>query len=79
MTLKSDQEPAMIALQREVREELWQEVIEIMNRVKDSRNKTEHNDNLRRGSNSRVSHKAMGVLSGPSKKFSTRFENWKCN
>ena len=33
MILKSDQEPAMIALQKEVRKELWQEIIEIMNRV----------------------------------------------
>ena len=32
--IKSDQEPAMIALQKEIRKELWNEVIEIMNKVK---------------------------------------------
>ncbi len=32
IVLKSDQEPAMISLQKEIRKELWNEVIEIMNK-----------------------------------------------
>ena len=32
---KTDQEPAIVSIQKEVRKELWKEVIEIMNRVKD--------------------------------------------
>ena len=45
MILKSDQEPAMIALQKEVRKELWKEVIEIMNQVKQTRDATEDQGN----------------------------------
>ena len=35
--IKADQEPAMISLQKEVRKELWNEIIDIMNKVKDTR------------------------------------------
>ena len=34
--LKTYQGPAMIALQKEIRNELWQEILEIMNRVKNT-------------------------------------------
>ena len=43
LVLKSDQEPAMIALQKEVRKELWNEVVDIMNKIKEDR---EENDNI---------------------------------
>ena len=36
MILKSDQEPAMTSLQKEVRKEMWQEVTAIMDKVKQS-------------------------------------------
>ena len=41
MILKSDQAAAMVALQTETRKELWQEFIEIMNRLKQSGDRTE--------------------------------------
>ena len=34
MVIKSDQEPAMVAVQKEVRKELSSEIIEIMNKIK---------------------------------------------
>ena len=37
MILKSDQEPAMIAIQKETRKELWNEVLEILNKVKENK------------------------------------------
>ncbi len=45
MVLKSDQEPAMIALQKEIRKELWQDIIEIMSKVTEPCNETEELDN----------------------------------
>ena len=33
--IKSDQEPAIISLQKEIRKELWTEIAEIMDKVKD--------------------------------------------
>ena len=44
IVIKADQEPAMISLQKEIRKELWNEVIEITNKVKDTR-KGESDDN----------------------------------
>ena len=37
MILKSDQEPAMIAIQKGTRKELWNEVIDILNKVKENK------------------------------------------
>ena len=44
MILKSNQEPAIMALQKEIRRELWQDILEIMNRVKESGIETEESD-----------------------------------
>ena len=37
--IKADQEPAMVSLQKEVRKELWNEIIDIMNRVKGTKHR----------------------------------------
>ena len=42
--IKSDQEPAMIAIQKEVRKELWNEIITIMNKIKETRNESGDNN-----------------------------------
>ena len=39
--LKTDQEPAMISLQKEIRKELWNEIISIMNKLAESRKATD--------------------------------------
>ena len=41
IVLKTDQEPAMIALQKEIRKELWQEITDIMNKLAESRKNTD--------------------------------------
>ena len=44
MVLNSDQEPAMIAIQKETRRELWNEILEILDKVKENKMSEEGQD-----------------------------------
>ena len=47
--IKTDQEPAIIDVQKEVRRELWEELNEVMNEVKSLKMNTSYDDKVKSG------------------------------